>query len=138
MYLTTVITITTALFGGSIVNAFPASKHETKRATLCSGLESQPQCCADDLLGLLNLGCAARMLPLFDPFLDFTPCSKGKYLILTYSTALTDADVSSVAEFKAFCAAAGLEAWCCAVAAVSSVVLTTLPFATMVADFLHR
>lgn len=64
MYFLTIIT--TALLSASITIAVPASTSETKRATLCSGLESEPQCCALDVLGIADLQCDARTLPLLN------------------------------------------------------------------------
>ena len=49
--------IATALVGASTM-AFPAYK----RAVLCPGLESTPQCCAVDALGVADVNCAPRTL----------------------------------------------------------------------------
>ena len=66
MYFATVIT--TALFGLCITMAVPAPERESKRDTLCSGLESQPQCCALDVLDAAALQCESRtvFLSLFN------------------------------------------------------------------------
>lgn len=63
MYFPTII-VTTALFGTFITMAVPGSKRETKRATPRSGLESQPQCCAVGVLGIVDIQCADRTLSL--------------------------------------------------------------------------
>lgn len=57
-------TITTALLGACHTMAVPASKLETRQATLCPSLEFQPQCCAVDISGIVGIQCAARAFSL--------------------------------------------------------------------------
>lgn len=63
MYISTIVV--TALLDAYITMAEPASQHETRQATLCSGFEDEPLCCAVNLLGIANLDCRARKYPLF-------------------------------------------------------------------------
>ena len=63
MYISTIVV--TALLDAYIAMAEPASQHETRQATLCSGLEDVPLCCAVNLLGIADLDCRARKYPLF-------------------------------------------------------------------------
>ena len=48
----------TLLASASLTLAVPAYKRQA--STLCSGLESNPQCCATDVLGVADLNCADR------------------------------------------------------------------------------
>lgn len=73
--------IVTALFGASTL-AVPAFK----RALLCPGIDSTPQCCAVNALNLADLNCAPRtswpnlfsIHPKFYPFL-FCPMKTVAY-----------------------------------------------------------
>ena len=58
MYLSTIVV--TALLDAYIAMAWPASQREIRQATLCSGLEDEPLCCAVNLLGVADLDCSAR------------------------------------------------------------------------------
>ncbi|CAD6572550.1 MAG: Fungal hydrophobin [Alectoria sarmentosa] len=84
MHFSTVIT--TALFGASTM-AMPAFN---KRAILCPGLESTPECCAVNALGVADLNCAPPpMLP------------------------------ANITAFTAICASIGQQAQCCTLPVLS-------------------
>ena len=58
MYLSTIVV--TALLDAHIAMAGPTSQRETRQATLCSGIENEPLCCAVNELGIVSLDCSAR------------------------------------------------------------------------------
>ena len=65
MYLSTIVV--TALLDAYIAMAGPASQREVRQATLCSGIENEPLCCAVSVLGVASLDCSARKLCLSLP-----------------------------------------------------------------------
>ena len=61
--------IFTLLAGASAALAVPTVKRQASR--LCSGLQSNPQCCATDVLNVADLNCFDRTLHLTASDLDF-------------------------------------------------------------------
>jgi len=52
--------IASALIGASTALATPAYLTEKREVTLCPGTDSNAQCCATDVLELVDLNCADR------------------------------------------------------------------------------
>ena len=65
MYFSSIVI--TAILDACIAMAGPASQRETRQATLCSGIENEPLCCAVNELGIVGLDCSARKLCLSLP-----------------------------------------------------------------------
>ena len=101
--------VVTLLAGASTAFAVPAMRRQA--SLLCSGLESNPQCCATDVLGVADLNCIDRMsyLTAFD------------HTSLTCYTA--PSQPTDVQNFVDLCASIGQEAECCALPVVSFFVL---------------
>jgi hypothetical protein len=63
-------TIVAVLAGAAVTMAAPASLQK-RQATVCTDLDLNPQCCVTTLLGVADLGCAARKCicsPAIQPF----------------------------------------------------------------------
>lgn len=56
--------IASALIGASAALTTPAHLTEKRQVTLCPGTDSNAQCCATDVLGLVDLNCANRTYTL--------------------------------------------------------------------------
>jgi hypothetical protein len=97
----------------------------TGGAALCpTGLYSNPQCCATDVLNAAALNCAVRTLTPFPP-LVLSPLLPSPHLlfdttILTQTAATLPASTN---EFISTCAATGQQAKCCVVPVANQAVL---------------
>ena len=99
MYFSTII-LTTALVAASSTMATPALRRNPGFAsyTPCSGFYNTPQCCATDVLGVVDLDCASP-----------------------------SAAPTSAADFTEICVAIGERARCCALPVLSQDVLCETP-----------
>ena len=119
MHITTT-TITFSLFLASLTSAIPTSNSNVKRQdpTVCPGaLFENPQCCSTDVLGLADLNCADRKLPIFPqlhhPHPSTLPAATAdmKHIAPTVPTDVED--------FEEICSSIGEAASCCVLPIVS-------------------
>lgn len=95
-----------------LISASPVANE--KRQALCSGLTSNMQCCAVDVLGVADLNCANRMSNM----------SRTQVALANTGWFIAPTTPTSAADFQAICAAIGQEARCCAIPVVCSICKT--------------
>ena len=119
--------VATTLVAVSSTMATPAVRRNPPvPPPLCQGtLENTPECCATDVLGLLDLDCAPRTLSM--PHIPHLPPSPPIFAyhpqeIMTNGLCRIAPKIpSSDADFVSICAAIGQRARCCTLGTVSTI-----------------
>jgi hypothetical protein len=93
----------------AITSASPTNVLRQAPVAVCAGSSGSPQCCATDVLGLVDLDCATRMCNNLKRYLQH-----AKHLIAPQTP-------TSIANFGAICAAVGQRARCCVLPIVSQI-----------------